>query len=95
MANGVKTTAEGLAASSPKYPPLADAPPQVWTPDHVAAAENALRQLAVVDFVLRKCERCKIPHGELRADCDGLCNFFNTFLEEQRGQQAPIPTAIG
>lgn len=77
------------------YPPLTDAPPMIFGPEHIAAAENALRQLAVVNFVLEKCDRCKIPNGEIRADCDGLCDFFTNFLAEEKGQQAPIPTAVG
>lgn len=77
------------------YPPLADAPPQIFGPEHIAAAENALRQLAVVNYVLEKCERCKIPNGEVRKDCDGLCDFFTRFLEEERGQNAARPQPVG
>lgn len=79
----------------PNYPPIDGPPPQVWTEQHTAAAEDALRQLALVDHILQKCERCKIPVTELRADCDGLCNFFQRIIAEQRGQQAELPAALG
>lgn len=77
-----------------EYPPLEGPEPQIWTADHVRAAEEALRQLAVADAILKKCERCKIPVNELRADCDGMCQFFTHWLEEYRGQQASLPLAI-
>lgn len=79
----------------PNYPALETLPPPTYGPDDVRAAEDALRQLAVVDELLKRCDRCKIPVSELRKDCDGLCEFFENFLSEHKGQGAPLPHAIG
>lgn len=79
----------------PNYPALENPVPPIYNHDDIAAAEDALRQLAVVDALLKQCERCKIPTSELRKDCDGLCEFFQTFLLDQKGQGAPLPHAIG
>lgn len=76
------------------YPPLEGPEPAVFDDTHAAAAEDALRQLALTDAIVRKCERCKITVGELRKDCDGLCDFFTNFLAEYRGQAATLPQAV-
>lgn len=81
--------------NGPLYPPIEGPIPEVWTQQHLARAEESLRQLAVVDHILQKCERCNIPNGALRADCDGLCRFFQSVIEEMRGQQAALPQAVG
>lgn len=79
----------------PTYPPLEGPPPQVWTADHVRMAEDGLRQVAVTDAILKKCERCKVHVGETRAECDSLCDFFQTFLSEHKGQQSDLMPAVG
>lgn len=77
------------------YPPLDSMPPPLWTDQHAAAAEQALRDLAVVDHILKKCEACKIMVGQMRADCDGLCEFFTRWLAEYHNPQTANPPPLG
>lgn len=77
------------------YPDWGGPTPVLFTEEHTRMAEDALRQLVLVNAILQKCEKCKIPTGEIRKDCDGLCDFFTNFLAEQRGDQAPITAALG
>ena len=77
------------------YPPLEGPAPQIWSQEQVALAEQHLRTLAIVDYILKKCERCGIEVGQTRADCDGLCTFFQNIIKEEKGKDAPLPTAIG
>ena len=79
----------------PDYPPLEAPVPAMFSQDQLRAAENALRQLPVANALIERCERCKIPVAEARADCDGLCQFFQNILAEARGQQTGVPTAMG
>lgn len=77
-----------------KYPPLEGPEPNPFDDTHIRAAEDAVRQLAYVDALIKRCEKCKIPASELRKDCDGLCDFFTNFLAEQKGQSAPLPQPV-
>lgn len=76
--------------NEPQYPPLEGEMPRVYNDDDVRRWEEALRQLAVADAIIRQCDRCNIPASAARTDCDGLCRFFNALLAEHRGPQAPI-----
>lgn len=76
------------------YPPLDQPVPQLYTSDHVKEWEEQLRNLAVADAVIKKCERCNIPVQTSRTECDALCDFFQGMLAEERGQQAARPLAI-
>lgn len=75
----------------PQYPPMDILPPQIWTDQHLAAAEQSLRDLAVVDHILQRCERCKIAVGQMRADCDALCSFFQTWIADYKHTQSDSP----
>lgn len=77
------------------YPPLDAMPPPIWNDQHAAAAEQALRDTAVIDHILKKCEACKIQVGQMRADCDGLCDFFTNWLAQYRANQAENPPPLG
>lgn len=78
-----------------EYPPLDQAVPNPFNQDHVRAAEEALRQLSVANALIERCEKCRIPVSEARADCDGLCKFLQGFLDMARSTQSDIPMAMG
>lgn len=73
-----------------QYPPLDGPPPSPYNADDVRRWEEALRQLAVADQLIKRCERCKIPASASRTDCDALCDFFQGLISEFRGPQSPI-----
>ena len=77
------------------YPQLESIPPQVYTADHWAEVDRAMRELAIIDHLLQKCERCKMPVEALRAECDGACQFFQALQAEYRGLQATNPPPLG
>lgn len=76
------------------YPPMDQPMPQIYSHEHVKEWEEQLRNLAVADAVIKKCERCKIPVQTSRTECDSLCEFFQAMIEEERGQQATRPHPI-
>lgn len=78
----------------PKYPAMDILPPTIWTDQHLAAAEQSLRDLAVVDYILQRCERCKIGVGQMRADCDGLCDFLTNWIADYKSPQSATPPAL-
>lgn len=78
-----------------EYPPYDGPPPNPFPDGTLAAVEEALRRLSYGNELLKRCERCNIPVSEMRKDCDGMCAFFNSVLDEIKGQQAPIPTPVG
>jgi len=78
----------------PEYPPLSVPAPSPYTDDHIREWEQQLQNLAVADAIIKKCERCKIPVDASRRDCDGLCEFFQRMIAEERGQQAARPAPI-
>ena len=78
----------------PQYPPMDILPPQLWTDQHLAAAEQSMRDLAVVDHILKRCEACKIGVGQMRADCDGLCEFFTNWITEYKNPQSGTPSPL-
>lgn len=77
------------------YPNMTSEPPRIYTADDFANWDEALRQLAVWDHVLQKCERCKMPVEALRQECDAACDFFNGLSAEWRGAQADYPPPTG
>lgn len=77
-----------------EYPQLESSPPAIWNESHVANWEEALRQLSIVDAILKKCERCKIPVGELRQECDSCCEFLTNLLNDYKGFDADTPEPL-
>lgn len=73
-----------------KYPPLEEQPPNPYDDNDYRRWEEALRQLAVADHLIKRCEKCNIPTAASRADCDALCRFFNSLIAEFKGPQSPI-----
>lgn len=71
-------------------PDPSDLAPSPLTVDDLARIEEALRQLAVAENLIQRCERCKIPVTEARADCDALKSFLAAVHAEFRGPQSPI-----
>lgn len=76
------------------YPPMDGPLPQVYSSEHVKAWEEQLRNLAVADAVIKKCERCNIPVQASRTECDALCDFFQAMIAEETGQQTPSPRPV-
>ncbi len=76
------------------YPPLDQPVPQIFTNEHVKAWEEQLRNLAVADAVIKKCERCNIPVQTSRTECDALCDFYQGMIAEETGQQSTNPRPI-
>lgn len=58
--------------------------------DDFRRMEEALRTLAVVKQLIARCERCKIPVSEAKADAEAQEAWFQSVLSEFRGPQAPI-----
>lgn len=79
----------------PQYPPLEGPVPSPWNHDHLRVAEDGLRSVAVTDAILRQCERCKIHVDETRKECDNLCDFFQHFLAENKGQNSSLMPPVG
>jgi hypothetical protein len=77
--------------AGPAYPPMSGTEPKIFTQQDFAEWEDALQKLAVVNHILQRCERCKLPVEAARADCDGLCSFYNSLMAEFKGPQSPIP----
>lgn len=78
----------------PEYPPLDMPEPSIYTSEHVKEWEEQLRNLAVANAVIQKCERCKIPVQTSRTECDALCEFYQTMIAEVTGQQSTRPLPI-
>jgi hypothetical protein len=68
--------------------------PQLYTADHYRSWDEAMRQLAIVDALLRKCESCNMPVAQLREECDGLCEFFTGLNRQFRNVQMDQPEAL-
>lgn len=81
------------ANASPQYAELKDPLPMIYTPDHYKDWDAAMRQLAIANAVISKCEKVQMPVSEERLTCDALCSHFNRLNAEFRGPQAanPIP----
>jgi hypothetical protein len=78
----------------PDYPELDVPPPSPYNEDDFRRWEEALRQLAVADHLIKRCERCNIPVSAARTDCDALCTFFQSLMKEFRGPNAPVPGVV-
>jgi hypothetical protein len=73
----------------PVYPPLQEPPPRLHTEEDRRAWEDALHKLALINHILQKAERIKLPVQNHRADCDNLCMLFQGLIAEFEGPQSP------
>lgn len=68
----------------PEYPPLQGPEPRIYTDEDVGNWYQQLQNLAVANAVIQKCERCNIPVEPSRRECDALCTFYHTLIEEDK-----------
>lgn len=78
----------------PDYPALNSPVPQLYTQDDVSTWYQQLQNLAVVDAVIKKCERCAIPVDPSRRECDALCTFFQGLIAEETAQNTTSPRPL-
>lgn len=70
-----------------KYPKLTQPAPAIYTAEHYRDWDEAMRQLAIANHLIQRCEKCGMPVEQLRQECDGLCEFFAGLNREFRNVQ--------
>lgn len=67
-----------------------EALPSPFDHNDLLQVEQMLQHLGVSEALIKRCQRCKIPVSEHDADCQALCEFYQSILAEFAGPQAPI-----
>jgi hypothetical protein len=65
--------------------------PVIFTTDHFAAWDEAARNLAIADAIIRKCEDCGWPVSEARQECDRMKQMLAALNAQWRNPQTGQP----